>query len=122
MKLWIALMVGVSLVTPSPSASQKGRSCKGNPELVGSCFRLHGKVMYTNGTPSMRIWPVGTKRMLGILPSENEIIPDNLAKRFSHDARSVFADLEVCPFTKEKSGEMQIVCVESATHLVVKKD
>jgi hypothetical protein len=30
----------------------------------------------------------------------------------------VFADFVVCPLTKEKPGEMQMVCVESATNLV----
>ncbi len=33
--------------------------------------------------------------------------------------QAVFADFVVCPLTKEKPGAMQMVCVESATHLVL---
>jgi len=77
--------------------------------------------MYTNGTPSLRIWRVGTNRILGVLPPEDEIIPPNLKLALQGWDKWVYADLEVCPFTKEKRGEMQMVCVESAEHLVVQK-
>ena len=77
--------------------------------------------MYTNGTPSLRIWRVGTDRILGVLPPEHEIIPKNLRSALKGFYRWVYADLQVCPFTKEKPGEMQMVCVESAEHLVVKQ-
>jgi hypothetical protein len=30
-----------------------------------------------------------------------------------------YGDFEVCPFTPDKSGHMQMVCVESATRLIV---
>ncbi len=76
--------------------------------------------MYTNGTPSLRIWRVGSKKILGVLPAENEIIPESLKDALNGFNKSVYADLEVCPFTKEQPGAMQMVCVESARNLVVK--
>jgi len=34
----------------------------------------------------------------------------------------VYGNFEVCPFTESKPNEMQMVCVESAIHLVAKKN
>jgi hypothetical protein len=39
---------------------------------------------------------------------------------FNPDVQSVFGEFEVCPFTPERKGHMQMVCVESAKRLVVK--
>ena len=44
------------------------RRCRGNTDLVGECFEFHGRMFVSNGTPGVRIWPVGTKRLLGVLP------------------------------------------------------
>jgi hypothetical protein len=72
----------------------------------------------------MRMWHIGTDRVLGVLPSENEIIPINLSKALETAGQypEVYGDFEVCPFTKEKPETMQMVCVESANHLVVMKN
>ncbi len=106
----------------APLQSQQGRLCKGNPDLVGQCFKVHGRVRIVNGT-GMVIWRIGTDRILGV--EDEEIIPDNLSKAlFRYDKEwgsDVYGDFEVCPFTKSKPEEMQMVCVESASHLVVKK-
>lgn len=114
------LIFALILLATSTRAEQK-RPCKGNPGLVDACFSLRGRVFYANGAPSLPIWRVGTNRILGVLPAEDEIIPANLAKLLDQN-NDVFGDLEVCPFTKERSGEMQMVCVESARHLVVKRN
>jgi hypothetical protein len=118
------LAVFVSLLG-APLQSQQGRLCKGSPNLVGQCFKVHGRVYIANGGPQMRIWRIGTDRLLGVVPSEDEIIPDNLSKAIFKEAGQwgeVYGDFEVCPFTKRKPEEMQMVCVESASHLVVKKN
>jgi len=72
----------------------------------------------------MRIWRIGTHRVLGVLPSEDEIIPKNLRKALDNAGQwpEVYGDFEVCPFTREKPDEMQMVCVESASHLVIRKN
>ncbi len=70
---------------------------------------------------------MGTNRILGVeehLHSDNENpevpwIPENLSERLEPGA-AVLGDFEVCPLTKERPGEMQMVCVESASKLVVK--
>ncbi len=119
-----ALSLFILLALPiAYSHAQKTRSCKGNPKLVAECFIVHGRATVGNGTPQMRIWRIGTHRVFGIVPPENEIIPDNLGEALvTGDVTSneVYGDFEVCPFTKSKAKHMQMVCVESASHLVVK--
>jgi hypothetical protein len=70
----IILSVLAAMRTRGPS----GRMCKNNPELVGPCVKIHGRARIVNGGPQMRIWRIGTNRILGVLPSEDEIGPVNL--------------------------------------------
>jgi len=93
--------------------------CRGNPAVSGACFSVRGRVSAYNGTPSLRIWPVGTTRLLGIVPVENEIMPESIKNKVTFQ-QNVFATLEVCPFTPARPGVMQLVCVESATDIQVR--
>ena len=91
--------------------------CKGNPALAGKCFVVHGRLRAYNGNPTFRIWRIGSSRLLGVTgahPGKEPILPDGLACGFDCD---VFADFEVCPFSEEKAGVMQRVCVESAANV-----
>lgn|SRR5580692_5468122 len=104
----------------SLNAEQK-QSCKNNPRVVGQCFKIHGRVRIGNGI-GMTIWRVGTGRILAV-GDVDIIIPDNLSdaafRKGNIYDRDVFGDFEVCPFTESREGEMQWVCVESASHLVI---
>lgn len=95
--------------------------CKANPDLAGKCFVAHGRLRAYNGNPTFRIWRIASSRLLGVTgvhPGEEPILPAGLACGFDCD---VFADFEVCPFTKEKAGVMQRVCVESATNVTKRR-
>lgn len=100
--------------------SPEYRPCEEDPGIVDGCFTVHGRMQVWNGTPSLRIWRIGTDRILGVYDPENEIIPNNLARQLNGFETAVYGDFEVCPFTKSRPGEMQMVCVESASHLVTK--
>lgn len=97
--------------------------CKGNPKIVAACFSIHARANLGADTVPIYLWPVGTKRRLGVTggPTLDDavepIYPKNL--RFPSNSADVFGDFEVCPFTPRKEGHLQLVCVESATHLVV---
>src|SRR5262245_9873121 len=93
------------------------RPCSEHKELIGSCWDLRGRVSYFNGNPSVRIWPVGTKRMLGVRDSDPLLIPPNLKSQLSWNTNT-FADLRVCPLTRERPGVMQIVCIASVRNIV----
>lgn len=77
----------LALINSVVSAGQRidaNGGCRRNPALVASCFTLHGRLFVGNGAPSMRIWRVGTKRILGVLPSEAEIVPADSMRRICH--------------------------------------
>lgn len=86
---------------------------------------VHGKLIRGADTVELRLWPVGTKRMLGVADgplindAEDPIYPASL--RLPSDTADVYGDFEVCPFTKEKPGAMRLVCIESAANIVVKR-
>jgi len=92
--------------------------CKRNPAIVGDCFRIHGRVQVYNGASNVRIWPVGSTRLLGVLPTEQEIVPDNVRRQLSFSKR-VYGNFQVCPFTAERPAHMRFVCVQEAEHLVI---
>ena len=104
------------------------RVCKRNPDLAGQCFEIRGRAYVSNGTPDLRIWRVGTNRILGVTASataddaEDPIVPKKLlrAQGIPPNDHFVFGDFEVCPFTPEREGYMQMVCVERADNLVIK--
>jgi len=108
-----------------PKHDKSAAQCKNNTYLVGECFRLHGRAFYSNGTPDLRIWQVGTKRILGVTrlsqadDTVDPIPPQNLLNALRGFDHFVFGDFEVCPFTPKRQGHMQMVCVERAENLVI---
>ena len=104
-------------------AMPQAPKCKGNKRLVGDCFTVHGRMRLGEGGPAITIWRIGTDRLLGVYePGEDDPnvawIPDRIYEKVSDYDHQIFADFEVCPLTKQKPDEMQIVCVESATRIV----
>src|SRR4051794_9243734 len=111
--MWIELTLAM-LAFAVPQAPV---TCKANPDLVGACFVVRGRLRAYNGTPTFRIWPIGSKRLLGVTgahPGETPIMPADLGVSFDHD---LMAGFEVCPFSRERAGVMQRVCIERATPL-----
>jgi len=90
----------------------------------GACYTVHGRLTQTNGTPSLRIWKIGTRHKLGVfdctgkdesakaLPGNVKVIAGTFAQA------QVTGDFLVCPLRTERLGEMQPVCIRKATHLV----
>lgn len=116
----VLLLLCLGVCTPGIAGSiDPASGCKVNPAVVDACFSVRGRVSAYNGTPALRIWPVGTNRLLGIVPAENEIMPENIKGKVSFQ-KSVFATLEVCPFTPAHPRVMQLVCIESATNVEVR--
>ncbi len=112
----MALCALATVATASEGPIDPSKGCRTNPAVVGQCFSVNGRVSVYNGSPSIRIAPKGTKRLLGVVPSENEIMPSPLKEAIGLD-RDAFAEMEVCPMTKSKPGHMQLVCVESARNI-----
>jgi len=116
-------LASIGLIAQSPAAVMK--SCREHPKLSGSCFSVRGRLSVYNGAPAVRLWKVGTKRVLGI--SEQRFaeegyrnIPENLKAQLNQDVE-IFGDYIVCPFTPQRKGEMQLVCIEEGKNLEVRK-
>jgi hypothetical protein len=120
----LVLILGGSVSAMSPPL-QAQKSCREHPQLIGKCFNVRGRLSVYNGAPAVRLWRIGTRRVLGIseqrfsLP-EYRNLPEDLTKQLNGENELV-ADFLVCPFTRAKPREMQLVCIESAKDVVVKK-
>ena len=100
-------------------ASVEGK-CARDPNLVGACSWVRGRLGAYNGNPTYRMWKVGTDRLLGVSASRpaggGPVLPDVL-EEILEGGYPVLADYLVCPFTEERKGEMQLICVEEAKNI-----
>jgi hypothetical protein len=121
--LLVLILCGSVAALSPPLPAQK--SCREHPQLIGKCFSVRGRLSVYNGAPAVRLWRMGTRRVLGIseqrfnLP-EYRNLPEDLTKQLNGEDE-IFGDFLVCPFTRAKPREMQLVCIESAKDVVVKK-
>jgi hypothetical protein len=115
------LLIVLLLAVPAFAEEPK---CKGNPKVIGACYSIRGRASLGADTVRLWLWPVGTRRMLGVTagPSlddaDDPISPPSL--KFNPGDAEIYGDFEVCPFTPERKGAMQLVCIESASKLVAK--
>jgi hypothetical protein len=101
------------------------------PSLVSAepCRTVHGRMSLANGTPSVRIWVIGTRRILGVVqPNERfDDLPANVRAIWSRGgdevmwATDLYGDFRVCPVTPSRPGRMQMVTLVSATGLVARR-
>jgi hypothetical protein len=100
--------------------------CKASPKLAGPCFTIHGVLEAANGDPTFRIWRVGTKRILGVgYGEELDAMPESLhrielATGSAFDVR-VSGNFLLCPYTRQRPGWMQFVCIEQVSNLVYQR-
>ena len=115
-----ALCAGTTLAEPRQSL------CKPLAAAHSSYFTVEGQLSPYQGTPSWRIWRLGTKRILGVLDytgaeaeEREKIIPDKawalLIK--DPDRLAVRGTYTLCPLTPMKPDGMQMVCIRRATNL-----
>jgi len=123
------LAAAALLLSPTPDPGTSNAWCRSLPQRVGQCREVHGRLTAYNGTPTFRIWILGTHRLLGVVGRsghdlENEAnLPANVGAAFEQNAfgTAVFADFRVCPVTRERRGVMQFVCVARAANLYVRR-
>jgi hypothetical protein len=92
---------------------------------TGPYYKARGRMSLSNGTPSVRIWPVRTKRILGMSEGlfyldEYANVPDELVRQLTW-GNAMFADFTGCPFTDDKPGVMKLVCAESAENVEIRQ-
>ena len=120
-------LIVISSVWAAPQSVPGADSCKHRPDVVGKCFNVHGRLSVYNGTPSIRLWPLGTRRLLGIIDPKDvsnapgpTILPLDIKSKLDWN-KDVFGDFVVCPLTVSKPGKMQTVCIESGKNLSIRE-
>jgi len=129
MKLAVLFILMLLMVVGSAGAvsNREPQSCRSRPDVVGKCYRVQGRLSVYNGTPSIRLWPRGSKRLLGIIdPNDTSnvpgpsVLPEEIKSKLDWD-KNVFGDFLVCPLTRSQPGKMQTVCIESGRNLIVRE-
>lgn len=93
--------------------------CQELPALAGKCFTVHGRLYVSNGTPSVRLLKIGTKRILGA-SDEGDDLPACLRK-FLAVGTFIYGDFFVCPLKPDRLGWMRPVCIELVSKLVLER-
>lgn len=98
----------------------------GGPPML--CRTVHGRLFASNGNPAVRIWVVGTKRILGIDADEDlslDQLPANVRGLWLPTGNlfnaSVYGDFRVCARKPQRPGVMQMVVVTHASRLYLER-
>ena len=84
------------------------------------CFKHHGRlVSYSSGSPSLRIWLIGTKRVVGLEDSTIPSVIEPYLDATSPEYSFIYGDFQLCPVEPEKPGHMRRVRMVGAANLVV---
>jgi hypothetical protein len=129
----LRIVVFALLVTGRTFAEKDYRqeSCK-TPETAQTCVHVHGRLTAGNGTPSTRLWRIGTHHVYGIYSNQYGFTHDsqtldneapelhfNLPKDTPNvGGWTISGDFEVCALETAVEGHMQAACIVSATHIV----
>lgn len=120
----VSMLVAIVVPAHSTATIQSDKSCREHPKLVGKCFTVHGRLSVYNGAPALRILKLGTKRLLGVSEQRFAVegyrnVPEEVTAKLDQD-KFLYGDYTVCPFTRSLEKEMQLVCIEKVSNLVVK--
>jgi len=119
----LLLITACSISGQTPSKPTL-KPCRAQPTRVGKCFTVRGRLSLYNGAPTIRLWRVGTKRMLGVSASYSRegysSIPEELEQKLDWE-NELWGDFLVCPFTPQRPKEMQMICIEDWKNLVLRK-
>lgn len=126
-KLAVLLLLLTYGVLAQPATRHAAKSCRARTDLVGKCFKVRGRLSVYNGTPSIRLWRIGSRRILGVRDSDDGSgepgapnLPASIKDLLDGD-REIVGDFLVCPLTRSEPGRMQSICIESGKHLVVRE-
>jgi hypothetical protein len=91
-------------------------SMPGSALANDNCRWVEGRLSAYNGTPTFRIWPTGTKRLLGVIARSGEaegtdVLPARVSKLAPSFDRDIWGSFRVCPQTPNRAGWMRMVVV-----------
>jgi len=110
--------------TPTLVEAHAGLACENSAMKVGPCQWFRGRLNVWNGAPPLlRIWKVGTHRIVGVVGPKGFEDPDDLldslqtygdGKLVDH---SLFGEFRLCPLTRRPPHHQEDVCIAKARKL-----
>ena len=130
----LTILVLLASTQALANKTYRQQPCK-TPEIAPSCTHIHGRLSAGNGTPSTRLWQIGTRHIYGIYSNRYGFTHDSLTldneapelhftlpTTMPHQGGwAVYGDFEVCPLRPRVQDHMQAACIVSATHIIVPK-
>jgi hypothetical protein len=123
-----SLAIALALAT----AAQAAPDCRVSPAVREPCFTVRGRLSVWNGTPTFRLHPDGSKRLLGVVggdgdPASQTVLPTvvlsaMMAPPARGELHSVAGDFRVCPLTADRPGRMRPVCIADASRIAPSPD
>jgi hypothetical protein len=131
-----SLLMGVVVLSAMPAtavfAAQPTPSCRGSWNVVGACFTLHGRLSLASPAPGSRRLPRAriteastgrTVAVLGITLAADgpDVLPPEILRLMQQgpSGADIDGDYLIYPLDRENHLRMQMVCLQSAAHLVV---
>ena len=129
MKLRFAVVTAaISVIAVGNCFAGSRPKCRQSRAIVGACFAVRGSLFASNGTPGLRIWRIGTRRILGVVDNNGEAEGDTLATPWlirtlaaNGSGTRIYGTYEVCPLTRARRGAMKMVCVANARQLTIRR-
>ena len=128
----ILSVILISAQSQATNADEFGTACKQSLKLADQCFTMRGRLIFAQGGWQLRIWPVGTKRLLAVVDpngiwddtkmqnSGAPYLTPEVKEALKPDENVVFADFTLCPLTKDIPGEMRHVCMVAAKNIITR--
>jgi hypothetical protein len=113
------------LLIPLSISEEEIKSCKEHPMVTGECFLFWGRMQLYKENPRVRIWRIGTTRVLGVAEGKFKVdgyenVPADVVGRIDWNT-VMLGDFTVCPFADDIPRKMRPVCVEKAENTVIKR-
>jgi hypothetical protein len=89
--------------------------------FVDSCHPIRVRLVAGGDNILIRIWPVGTRRLLGWTNAELCTPPSDLDSPM-RAGKYVYADVVVRPLSRPDAHTMQFVCIAGATNVTVRDE
>jgi len=103
-----------------------GQVCSHPRGFVGPCVTVRGRVQTNSDNVLVRLWKVGTSRVVEI---QNEVsgidfpvicnLPSEIY-RLLGEAKIIYADFVIRPLTADRPGVMGYACIASAKNVVAR--
>ncbi len=102
-------------------------ACLALPGIASAeaCRTVHGRMSLANGAPTVRIWVIGSNRVLGVVQQNERFddLPANVRRIWAADGddamwrSDLFGHFRVCAVTPSRPGRMQLVSLKAASDL-----